>query len=216
MTIQEKKRHNRDILENERLQAMLHFEKKYGGSGYNLICGVDEAGAGPLAGPVAAAAVIMPAGLTIAGVKDSKKLSEKKRDELAQIIIEKAIAWHIALVEHDEIDEINILQARMKAMANAVAGLSPMANFALIDGRSKPELAIPSVTIEGGDAKSFTIACASILAKVSRDAIMLGYHEKYPQYDFDRHKGYGTKAHIQAIKEHGASPIHRQSFITRI
>ncbi|MCL2752956.1 MAG: ribonuclease HII [Defluviitaleaceae bacterium] len=190
----------------------LFFEKKYADLGYDFICGVDEAGAGPLAGPVAAAAVIMPAGLVIDGVNDSKKLSEKKRSNLSQIIIEKALSWHIALVQHDEIDEINILQARMKAMQEAIAGLMPKADFALIDGNRKPELHIPSVAIEGGDTRSFTIACASILAKVSRDAIMVDYHEKYPQYGFDRHKGYGTKAHKEAISQFGLSPIHRQTF----
>ncbi|MCL2575575.1 MAG: ribonuclease HII [Defluviitaleaceae bacterium] len=193
----------------------LYFEEKYGEI-YNAICGVDEAGAGPLAGPVVAAAVIMPKGLTIEGVNDSKKLSEKKRVQLSQIIIEKAVAWNIALVQADEIDEINILQARMKAMAKAIAGLNPKADFALIDGNKKPDLNITAVTIEGGDAKSFTIACASILAKVSRDEIMLNYHEKYPQYGFNRHKGYGTKMHIEAIKQFGASPIHRKTFLKKI
>jgi len=191
--------------------ADLFFEEKYG-ERYKMICGVDEAGAGSLAGPVVAAAVIMPVGLIIEGAKDSKKLSEKKRAALAEIILEKAVAWNIALVEHDEIDEINILQARMKAMALAVAGLAPMADFALIDGNRKPELAIPAVSIEGGDGKSHSIACASILAKVSRDAIMVRYHEEYPRYGFNRHKGYGTKAHKQAIAEFGLCPIHRKTF----
>ena len=191
---------------------MLFFEKKYADQ-YALICGVDEAGAGPLAGPVAAAAVIMPLGLVIEGVRDSKKLTEKKRKMLAQIILEKAIGWNIALVDNEKIDEINILQARMMAMAEAVSGLLPMADFALIDGNRKPSLAMPAVCIEGGDGVSHSIACASILAKVSRDAIMVGYHEKYPEYGFDRHKGYGTKAHMQALAEFGPCPIHRKTFL---
>jgi ribonuclease HII len=207
-----KKRHNRKYLEAKRLEGLLYFERKY--AHYTRICGVDEAGAGPLAGPVAAAAVIMPPGLTIQGIDDSKKLSEKKRKDLQGQILEAAIAWNIALVDNNKIDEINILQARLAAMSQAVAGLNPAADFALTDGKCPP-LNIPCAGIDKGDSKSHSIACASILAKVARDEVMLKYHEIYPQYGFDRHKGYGTAEHMEAIRKYGPSPIHRRSFLTK-
>ncbi|MDR2166956.1 MAG: ribonuclease HII [Clostridiales bacterium] len=205
----EEKRHNKIIAEAARLEGMLYFERRY--AQYARICGVDEAGAGPLAGPVAAAAVIMPAGLTIPGINDSKKLSEKRRKDLRGRILEAAIAYNIAFICNNEIDEINILQARLKAMAQAVANLDPPADFALTDGKS-PDLGIPCAGIDQGDAKSHSIACASILAKVARDELMLEYHALYPQYGFARHKGYGTKEHMEAIRAYGLSPIHRRSF----
>ena len=193
---------------------MVEYEQEYAGRG--LICGVDEAGAGPLAGPVVAAAVIMPAGLIIDGVNDSKKLTERKRESLYEKITEKAVAWNIALIENDVIDEINILQARLEVMRLAVAGLEPAADFALVDGNINPlALVMPSIAIKGGDGLSHSIACASILAKVVRDRIMVKHHETYPQYGFDKHKGYGTKVHFEAIREHGMCLIHRRSFLTK-
>ncbi|MCL2235378.1 MAG: ribonuclease HII [Defluviitaleaceae bacterium] len=207
-----KNRHNRDMLEAERLDKMLFFERKYSDR-YAAICGVDEAGAGPLAGPVVAAAVIMPAGLTIEGINDSKKISDKKREELAGQIFEAAIAYQLAFVDNDEIDEINILQARLKAMKMAVEGLDTTPDFALVDGNARPKLEIPLVTIEKGDSKSHTIACASILAKVARDKLMEEYDAEWGEYGFARHKGYGTKEHLEALKIHGLCPIHRKTFI---
>ncbi|MCL2354005.1 MAG: ribonuclease HII [Defluviitaleaceae bacterium] len=190
---------------------MFYFEEKY--KNYAYICGVDEAGAGPLAGPVCAAAIIMPAGLQIEGVADSKKLSEKKRLQLREVILEKAIAWSIAFVDNEEIDQINILQARLKAMSMAVEGLSIKADFALVDGNAQPQLSIPSQLIKGGDNLSHTIACASILAKTARDEEMFKYHDIWPQYGFNKHKGYGTKMHFETLREHGLCPIHRKTFL---
>lgn len=207
-----KMRHTKDIMEAKRVEGMLLFEHKYADR-YAAICGVDEAGAGPLAGPVVAAAVIMPTGLTIAGVDDSKKLSEKRREELAGKIFEAAIAHQLTFIDNDEIDETNILQARLKAMKMAVEGLLPAADFALVDGHMGLQLKIPSVAIEKGDSRSHSIACASILAKVARDKLMEDYNEEWPNYGFARHKGYGTKEHIEAIKTYGLCPIHRKTFI---
>jgi ribonuclease HII len=179
---------------------------------------VDEAGAGPLAGPVAAAAVILPVGLIIDGADDSKKLNEKKRNRLAQDIKAKALAYSIVFIDNNEIDKINILQARLKAMALAVSALEPKADFAYIDGHILPPSlgaadGLPAIAIKGGDAKNHLIACASILAKVARDEAMLDYHKTWPEYGFDRHKGYGTKAHFAALKEYGPCPIHRLTFL---
>ena len=188
--------------------SLIDFDNQFAFHG--IICGVDEAGAGPLAGPVCAAAVIMPRDIIIEGINDSKKLTEKKREELYPRILEACTAYNIAFVGSHEIDKINILQARLKAMRLAVSGLE--ANFALVDGNRCPALEIPSELVPKGDSRSYNIACASILAKVARDAAMKLYHEKYPQYGFDRHKGYGTKAHFEAIKKHGLCPIHRRSF----
>ena len=187
------------------------------GKDYQYICGVDEAGRGPLCGPVAAAAVIMPKGSCIEGVNDSKKLTEKKREALYEQIVKEAIAYHVCLIDNEEIDEINILNATLKAMETAINGLSPKADFALIDGNRVPRgISIPCETVVKGDSHSMSIAAASILAKVARDRLMMEYDEKYPQYNFKKHKGYGTKEHTNLIIEHGPSKIHRLSFLKNI
>ena len=185
---------------------------------YNLdfVAGIDEAGRGPLAGPVYAAAVILPEGLLIEGVNDSKKLTEKKREELFDVIKEKAAAYCIASASVEEIEELNILGATMLAMKRAVEGLSVKADFAMIDGNKKPPLEIPCEAIVKGDAKSESVAAASILAKVSRDRYMLEMAEKYPVYSFEKHKGYGTKVHREAILEFGPCEIHRPSFLKKL
>ncbi len=181
--------------------------------GYNAVCGVDEAGRGPLAGPVYAAAVILPEGCEIEGLNDSKKISEKKREKLFDVIIEKAVSYSIASVDEKTIDEINILQATYLAMRKAVEGLDVPADYALIDGNRMPELKIDGETIIKGDANSPSIAAASILAKVSRDRYMLELDKKMPQYQFAKHKGYGTKLHYEMLTEHGVSESHRISFL---
>lgn len=183
--------------------------------GFSAICGIDEAGRGPLAGPVCAAAVILPFGCMIEGLDDSKKLTEKKREKLFDIVKEQALAYSIALVDHQTIDEINILEATFLAMKNAVEGLSIPADFALVDGNRSKGLSIPHECVIGGDAKSPSIAAASILAKVTRDRLMLEYAAQYPAYLFEKHKGYGTKAHYEAILAHGPSPIHRMTFLKK-
>ena len=195
---------------------MLEYEKMYKEQGYTAICGVDEAGRGPLAGPVYAAAVILPEGLLIEGVNDSKKLTEKKREELFDVIKEKAAAYCSASASVEEIEELNILGATMLAMKRAVEGLSVKADFAMIDGNKKPPLEIPCEAIVKGDAKSESVAAASILAKVSRDRYMLEMAEKYPVYSFEKHKGYGTKVHREAILEYGPCEIHRPSFLKKL
>ncbi|MCG2577858.1 ribonuclease HII [Dechloromonas sp. XY25] len=177
-----------------------------------LVCGIDEAGRGPLAGPVVAAAVILDPARPIAGLNDSKKLSEKKRDALAVAIRENALAWCVAEATVEEIDRLNILHATMLAMQRAVAGLSVRPESALVDGNRCPRLDIPAEAVVQGDGKIASIAAASILAKTVRDAGMLVLHEQYPQYGFDRHMGYPTAAHFAALDEHGASPVHRTSF----
>ncbi len=185
--------------------------------GFNFVCGVDEAGRGPLCGPVCAAAVILDPKMEIQGVNDSKKLSEKKREALFEIIKEKALAYSVAFASVEEIEEHNILQATFMAMNRAIEGLNIKADYALIDGNRIPaNIKIPCETVVKGDAKSFSIAAASILAKVSRDRLLLEYDEKYPQYNFAKHKGYGTKEHIEAIKKYGPCEIHRASFLTKI
>ncbi len=194
----------------------LEFENEARSRGYSAICGVDEAGRGPLAGPVCAAAVILPEGRIVEGVNDSKKLSEKKREALFDVIKSEAIACSIAFATVEEIEELNILNATMLAMKRAVEGLSVKADYAMIDGNRLPPLSIDSEYIIKGDARSASIACASILAKVSRDRLLLRYAEEYPRYGFDKHKGYGTKAHIEAIREYGACPYHRPSFLKKI
>lgn len=181
--------------------------------GYNAVCGVDEAGRGPLAGPVYAAAVILPEGCEIEGLNDSKKISEKKREKLFDVIIEKAVSYSIASVDEKTIDEINILQATYLAMRKAVEGLDVPADYALIDGNRMPALSIDGETIIKGDANSPSIAAASILAKVSRDRYMLELDKKMPQYQFAKHKGYGTKLHYEMLTEHGVSDSHRISFL---
>ncbi|MBQ7838428.1 MAG: ribonuclease HII [Clostridia bacterium] len=189
------------------------FEFAAKSKGYSAVCGVDEAGRGPLAGPVFAAAVILPENCEIEGLNDSKKISEKKRDALFDVIKEKAISWSVASVDEKTIDEINILQATYLAMRKAVEGLDVPADYALIDGNRMPPLEIEGETIVKGDAKSPSIAAASILAKVSRDRFMLELDEKYPQYQFAKHKGYGTKLHYEMLTEHGISDCHRMSFL---
>ena len=194
---------------------MWDYEHKYAQEGYCAICGVDEAGRGPLAGPVCAAAVILPMDIKIPGLNDSKKLSDKKRRELFPIICEKALAYGIAFADHSEIDEINILQATYLAMERAISKLNGKADFALIDGNRAKDFGLPLETVVGGDGRSASIAAASVLAKVTRDDYMLEMAELYPQYGFEIHKGYGTKAHYAALAEHGPSPIHRMSFLKK-
>lgn len=177
-----------------------------------LVCGVDEAGRGPLAGPVVAAAVILDPARPIPGLNDSKKLSEKKREALAVLIRERAIAWAVAEASIEEIDRLNILHASMLAMQRAVAALSVRPESALIDGNRCPKLDIPAEAVVKGDGKIASIAAASILAKTVRDAGMLDLHAQYPMYGFDRHMGYPTAAHFAALEAHGASPVHRRSF----
>ena len=180
-----------------------------------VICGVDEAGRGPLAGPVCAAAVILPMNLEIPGLTDSKKLTDKKRRELFPIIKERAIAYGIGLASHEEIDEINILQATYLAMERALAQLEVKPDIALIDGNRAKDFGLPVRTVVKGDSLSMNIAAASILAKVTRDDLMLELAQEYPQYGFEVHKGYGTKAHYEALRVHGASAIHRMSFLKK-
>lgn len=194
----------------------LEFENKVISSGYSAVCGVDEAGRGPLAGPVCAAAVILPQNTVIDGVNDSKKLSEKKREQLFDVITEKALAYCVSWASVEEIEEINILNAAMLAMKRAVEGLSIKADFALIDGNKTPDLDIPAYSIVKGDARSMSIAAASILAKVSRDRLMYEYDTKYPQYNFAKHKGYGTTLHREMILKYGPCEIHRPSFLKKI
>lgn len=191
------------------------IEHEIAQQGYKNICGVDEAGRGPLAGPVCAAAVILPYDCQIEGLNDSKKISEKKRDLLFDEIKNVALAHSIAMVDHKKIDEINILQATYLAMKNAVEGLNIKADYALVDGNRSQGLNIPFNCIVKGDAKSPSIAAASILAKVARDRYMLDMAKKYPEYAFEKHKGYGTKAHYDAILEHGACEIHRITFLKK-
>lgn len=185
-------------------------------SGVSVLCGVDEAGRGPLAGPVCAAACILPRGLVIAGLNDSKKLTEKKRDELFEIITEKALDYGIAFGTVEEIEEYNILNATFLAMNRAIAKLNVIPELALIDGNRVNGIEIPARAIVKGDASCADIAAASILAKVTRDRYMLEMAEKYPEYHFEQHKGYGTKLHYEALREFGPSPIHRLSFLKKM
>ena len=197
------------------LQDMWKIEQSHFDRGIQLICGVDEAGRGPLAGPVCAAAVILPPNVEIPGLNDSKKLSDKKRRELYPVIMEKAIAYGIAFADHKEIDEINILQATYLAMERAINQMSVRPELALIDGNRAKDFGIPVETVVHGDSLSASIAAASVLAKVTRDDYMMKMAEEYPGYDFEIHKGYGTKAHYAALTELGASPIHRMSFLKK-
>ena len=194
---------------------MWEIEDSYFEKGIKLICGVDEAGRGPLAGPVCAAAVILPTPVEITGLNDSKKLTDKRRLELFPIIKEQAIAYGIGLASHEEIDEINILQATYLAMERALAQLNVKPELALIDGNRAKDFGLPIETVVKGDSRSASIAAASILAKVTRDDLMLLAAEEYPQYQFDVHKGYGTKAHYSALTEYGPSPIHRMTFLKK-
>ena len=193
------------------------FENNAKEKGYKYVCGVDEAGRGPLAGPVCAAAVILPSDCVIEGLDDSKKLTEKKREKLFEIIREKAVSYCIAFGSLEEIEEYNILNATYLAMNRAIENLTIPADYALIDGNRVPtNIKVPCETIVKGDAKSMSIAAASILAKVSRDRLLLEYDKKYPEYQFAKHKGYGTKLHTDLIKQYGPSPLHRLSFLKNI
>lgn len=193
------------------------YESEAKSKGFNLVCGVDEAGRGPLAGPVCAAAVILSDDCIIEGLNDSKKISEKKRELLYDVIVEKALAFSVAYGTLEEIEKYNILEATYIAMNRAIEGLKIKADFALIDGNRVPKgITIPCETVVKGDSKSYSIAAASILAKVTRDRLMMEYDKKYPEYLFATHKGYGTKAHYEAIKQHGVCEIHRLSFLKNV
>ena len=192
------------------------YEKQAIENGAKSVCGIDEAGRGPLAGPVFAAAVILPVDCEIEGLNDSKKLSEKKREKLFDEITEKAVAYSIESVDEKTIDEINILQADFLAMRKAVSSLPVKADFALVDGNQYPNTGIKELCIVKGDSISPSIAAASILAKVSRDRYMLELDKQYPEYQFARHKGYGTKLHYECIEKYGISPVHRLSFLKKI
>jgi len=194
---------------------MWSIEEGFYAQGIQVICGVDEAGRGPLAGPVCAAAVILPAHLELPGLTDSKKLTDKRRRELFPLIKEQAVAYGIGLASEQEIDEINILQATFLAMERALAQLSVRPDLALIDGNREKDFGIPVKTVVKGDSLSANIAAASILAKVTRDDMMLEIAKKYPEYGFEIHKGYGTKAHYEALRAHGASPVHRNTFLRK-
>lgn len=186
-------------------------------NGYKFICGVDEAGRGPLAGPVCAAAVILPEGAVIEGLNDSKKLSEKKREALFDVVKDTAIAWSVAFASVEEIEEHNILNATFIAMNRAIEGLATKADFALVDGNRIPkEIKIPCETVVKGDSLSMSIAAASILAKVTRDHLMLELDKKYPLYEFKKHKGYGTALHMDLIRKYGPSECHRPSFLRKL
>ena len=192
------------------------FEDKAHIDGYKIVCGVDEAGRGPLAGPVYAAAVVLPDGLEDMGINDSKKISEKKREQIFDIITENAIAYGIGFATESEIDEINILNATYLAMKRAVDNMNVRPDLVLVDGNRKPGTGYEEITIVKGDAKSISIAAASILAKVSRDRYMRELAEKYPEYEFEKHKGYGTKLHYEKIGQYGILPDHRKSFLKKI
>ncbi len=192
------------------------LENEIAAEGYETLCGVDEAGRGPLAGPVYAAAVILPRGLVIPGLNDSKKLPEKRREDLFDQICERALSFSIAFATVEEIEERNILGATMLAMNRAIGGLSLRPDLALIDGNRNREIDFPSRCVVKGDARCADIAAASILAKVSRDRLMLQLAEQYPEYHFEQHKGYGTALHYAALREHGPSPVHRPSFLKKM
>ena len=194
---------------------MWEIEEGFYAQGIQVICGVDEAGRGPLAGPVCAAAVILPEHLELPGLTDSKKLTDKKRRELHPIIKEQAIAYGIGFASEQEIDQINILQATFLAMGRALEQLGVKPDLALIDGNREKDFGIPVKTVVKGDSLSANIAAASILAKVTRDDLMLEMAQKYPEYGFEIHKGYGTKAHYAALREHGPCPIHRMTFLKK-
>ena len=197
------------------VENMWEIEYGYYSRGVNVICGVDEAGRGPLAGPVCAAAVILPKHLQLPGLTDSKKLSDKKRRELFPLIREQALAWGVGFASEAEVDEINILQATFLAMKRAMAQLSLSPELALIDGNRETDFGLPVHTVVKGDSLSANIAAASILAKVSRDDYMLDMARQYPQYGFEIHKGYGTRAHYDALREFGPCPIHRRTFLRK-
>lgn len=194
----------------------LHYENEARKKGFMNVCGIDEAGRGPLAGPVFAAAVILPKGLVIDGLDDSKKLSPKKREKLFGIIEEKAVSFGIGFATEKEIDGINILQATFLAMKRAFDKLDVKPDIALVDGNRKPELGVCTSTIVKGDSLSESIAAASVLAKVSRDRLLCEIDEIYPQYGFAKHKGYGTRQHVEMLKKYGACPVHRRTFLKKI
>lgn len=197
------------------LEDMWQIEDSFYAQGYQVICGVDEAGRGPLAGPVCAAAVILPKHLEIPGLTDSKKMTDKKRRELFPLIQQQAVAYGIGLASQEEIDEINILQATFLAMERALSQLNVRPDMVLIDGNRERDFGVPVQTVIKGDSLSANIAAASILAKVTRDNLMMELAQQYPQYGFEIHKGYGTKAHYEALRQYGASPIHRRSFLKK-
>ena len=198
------------------MTELWELENEIYDEGYELICGVDEAGRGPLAGPVCAAAVILPRGIEIPGLTDSKKISEKKREELYNIIIDKALAYGIAFASVEEIEEHNILAATFIAMNRAISQLDPAPKLALIDGNRTKGIELESRSVVKGDSRCADIAAASILAKVTRDRYMLQMAEQFPQYHFEKHKGYGTKLHYEALRQYGPSEIHRLSFLKKI
>ena len=203
--------------EELRLKELKQIEEELYNSGANLICGIDEAGRGPLAGPVVVAAAIMPRDSMIEGVNDSKKVTEKKREKLYDLITDEAIAYGVGIIDQKEIDRINILNATKEGLTMAVKELNPKPDLIIVDALSKIDTeGIPYKSIIKGDAKCYSIACASIIAKVTRDRIMRQWDEVYPQYGFIKHKGYGTAAHISAIKEYGLCPLHRLSFVKNI
>lgn len=203
--------------EEQRLNELKEIDKSYFKEGYNYICGIDEAGRGPLAGPVVVAAVIMPKDSMIEGVNDSKKVSEKKREKLYELIIEEAISYSVGIVDQNEIDRINILNATKAGLTEAVRTLKVKPDLILVDALTNIDTCgVPYQSIIKGDAKSYSIAAASIIAKVTRDRIMREWDKVYPQYGFEKHKGYGTAAHISAIKENGLCPLHRLSFVKNI
>lgn len=201
--------------EIQRLDNMLKYENEAYSKGYNYVCGVDEAGRGPLCGPVVAAAVILDKDAHLEGVNDSKKLSEKKREKLFDDIMEKAVAVGIGISDVDMIEKINILNATKEAMKEAISNLNVKPDFVLIDGNQDIKIDIDRTTVISGDALSQSIAAASIIAKVTRDRMLREYDKEYPEYGFAKHKGYGTKMHIEAIKQYGLTPIHRPSFCTK-
>lgn len=211
MTEKQKEKLEAEIKRTEELKA---YEREY--KDYKFICGIDEAGRGPLAGPVVAGAVILPKDCDILYINDSKKLSEKKREELYETITKKAVSWAVGIIEQDVIDKINILQATYEAMRQAINKLSVQPDILLNDAVTIPDVKIKQVPIVKGDAKSISIGAASIIAKVTRDRIMQDYDKLYPQYQFGKHKGYGTKEHMSIIKDIGPCPIHRKTFIKKI
>lgn len=198
------------------MEDMWEFERSCFDRGINLVCGCDEAGAGPLAGAVYAAAVILPAGLVIEGLTDSKKVTPKRREALFNVIKQEAVAWAVAWADEGEIDQINILNARLLAMDRAIRALNPSAEYALIDGNRNKGISIPNEMVVKGDARSASIAAASILAKVSRDRYMEEMAVRYPQYEFGRHMGYPTKRHYELLREYGPCPIHRKTFLKKL
>lgn len=191
---------------------LTRYERKLYGQGFNMVAGVDEAGRGALAGPLVAASVILPKAIKMNGLRDSKQLSPKQREFLYEKIVDKAIAWNVALIEHHEIDSHGLQQANIRALELAVSGLNPAADYVLTDAFAIKTIDLPCLAIIKGDSLSLSIAAASVLAKVTRDRIMCEYHETYPQYGFAQHKGYGTLIHMRALEKHGPSPIHRKCF----